>query len=281
MSEAEVIEAAEETPEVSPFPVDSYREAAPHLRRPFSPRAVKFKCQVVTESSAMMVAYIDARLVAERLNLVCPHLWADDYEPVGTQSMMCLLTVDGITRRDVGSGYQGKGLYSDAFKRAGVKFGVGVSLYAMPAFWLSKDNGQVKIRKKGSKYQADLTPSGVTFCRDRYAAWLELEGESAFGSALDHGDAEGAVGDAEALADEDAPPAPPEDALDGDRQADLIKGMKAIGVTKFRDLDTLLGSAGIDALRAHSEKALHERLASLSDEEAEKLEAEISRRADG
>jgi hypothetical protein len=276
-SEVEAVPAPE-------FPVDSFREAASHLRRPFSPRAVKFKCQVVTENSAMIVAYIDARLVSERLNLVCPHLWFDDYEPVGTAGLLCRLTVGGITRQDVGSGYKGKGLYSDAFKRAAVKFGVGVPLYAMPAFWLSKEKGQVKIRKKTvdgrSKWTGELTPAGISFSRSRYAAWLEHEGEAAFGEVLDHGDAEDSVGDAEAATDDEAPPVPEEDALDQDRAANLLRGMQNIGVTKFRDLDTLLGAAGLDGLRAHSKKALDERIASLSDDEADQLEAEINRRAD-
>lgn len=284
MSEVEVLEFDDEPVELvieREFPVASFREAAPHLRRPFSAHAVKWKCQVVTENSAMIVAYIDARLVSERLNLVCPHLWSDAYEPVGTQSMMCHLTVDGITRHDVGAGYQGKGLYSDAFKRAAVKFGVGVSLYAMPAFWLSKEQGHVKIRKRKDKWAAELTPNGIGFCRNRYAAWLEHEGESAFGSFLDHGDAEDAVGDAEAVGENESPVEPPaDDELHPDRVAELKAGMKAIGITKFKDADTLLGAAGLDALRAHSAKALDERLSSLSNEEAGNLLAEINRRAD-
>jgi hypothetical protein len=49
--------------------------------------------------------------------------------------MWCDLTIDGITRSDVGEGV-GKALVSDSFKRAGVRFGIGVSLYAIPKMML-------------------------------------------------------------------------------------------------------------------------------------------------
>lgn len=165
------------------FPVDSYREAARHLRRPFTSAAVKFKPQTVTRSGkTICVSYIDARLAVERLNLVVPHLWQDEYEPLGSH-LICRLTVDGITRQDVGEG-QGKGLYSDALKRAAVKFGIGVSLYAVPSMIL---NGEVKQLYPDSREHAEL--------RARYQRWLDEHGRQAFGDPLDHGDVDDAAGD--------------------------------------------------------------------------------------
>lgn len=186
------------------FPVDRFRDAALHLRRPFTAQAVKFKVQATWPKSdpaqGLVVAYIDARLVADRLNLVCPHLWFDEYDPIDGGRMMCRLTVDGIVRRDIGEGYQGKGLYSDALKRAAVKFGVGVSLYAIPKIVLSKSDGHLReLQTKQGKSLA-LTVQGEARCREVYESWLERQGEAAFGPALGHGDAEGAVGDAEAEA---------------------------------------------------------------------------------
>jgi hypothetical protein len=167
------------------FPVDSFREAASHLRRPFTPAAVKFKPQSVTKTGkTLCVAYIDARLVIERLNLICPHLWHDAYEPTPKGAMWCHLTVDGITRSDVGEG-QGKGLVSDALKRAGVHFGIGVSLYAVPQQYL---DGEIKYLS--DQHQRQL--------RTNYERWLKGQGIQAFGEPLDHGDAEDAVGDPEA-----------------------------------------------------------------------------------
>ena len=175
-------------------PVSSYREAAPLLRRPFTEQAVKFKVQATWEGGGLIVAYIDARLAVERLNLVCPHLWHDHYEPISGKLMWCHLTVDGITRSDVGEG-EGKGLVSDALKRAAVKFGVGVSLYAIPKLILRESDGHLKPNRK-DKYE--LTPNGETRCRQIYATWLDTRGHSAFGGALDHGDVADAAGDHEA-----------------------------------------------------------------------------------
>ena len=176
------------------LPVDAYREAAPLLRRPFTAAAVKFKVQATwpkdKPEAALIVAYIDARLAIERLNLVCPHLWEDDYKSIGDGLMWCYLTVDGITRRDVGEG-KGKGLVSDALKRAAVHFGVGVSLYAIPKIVLKTSDGHV-VLKQG---KLALTPSGEGRCRTIYEMWLDTRGTQAFGEPLDHGDVDDAAGD--------------------------------------------------------------------------------------
>ena len=94
------------------LPVDTLKDAAPFLRRPFTAQAVKFKVQATWPKDApktgLIVAYIDARAVIERLNAVIPHKWNDpEYNDLGSGVLECVLTVDGITRRDVGSGYQG------------------------------------------------------------------------------------------------------------------------------------------------------------------------------
>lgn len=176
------------------FPVDSFKEAAVHLRRPFTPAAVKFKPQSVTKTGkTLCVAYIDARLVIERLNLVCPHLWHDRYEATAQGLMWCHLTVDGITRSDVGEG-NGKALVSDALKRAGVHFGIGVPLYAVPQQFI---DGQARFLS--DQHQRQL--------RSTYERWLTQHGVKAFGEPLDHGDSEDSQGDAET--DQGAsPPAP-------------------------------------------------------------------------
>lgn len=82
--------------------------------------------------------YITARQVMNRMDTVLgPTNWWDDYQPGGEDSILCRLTIrlpDGstITKCDAG-GFKGmandgdddKSGYSDAFKRAAVKHGVG------------------------------------------------------------------------------------------------------------------------------------------------------------
>lgn len=197
-------EAVETEQDAATLPVWRYADAAPYLRRPFTRNAVKFKVQAAWDGGALIVAYIDARLVIERLNTVIPD-WsdADAYKPIGQKHMSCRLTVGGVSREDVGEG-QGKALYSDAFKRAAVKFGVGVSLYAIPKIILNDKDGHLSRKRRGGKDVVEITDSGLARCRDIYGKWLEGPGR-AFGEPLDHGDVEDAAGDLDAVPEQAAP----------------------------------------------------------------------------
>jgi hypothetical protein len=244
------------TPAAVAFPVDSFREAAPHLRRPFTPQAVKFKVQATwpkdNPTGGLIVAYIDARLAVERLNLIVPHLWHDDYEPAG-KFLGCALTVDGITRRDVGQELMNlKGLYSDAFKRAAVKFGVGVSLYAIPKMMLNVSDGHLKPRRTRDGASLELTPAGEKYVRSLYSRWLSEHGVQAFGEPLDHGDSDDAQGDAEVDAAEhaetgDHTPAPPAlQRLDEGSVAEVITAIqkaKASPAWVFEQIAAIGGNA--------------------------------------
>lgn len=171
-------------------------EAAPLLRRPFTPAAVKWRALSVLgkdEPKGVQVAgYIDARLVIERLNMVVPDRWHDEYRPFDGAHMWCDLTVCGVRRSDVGEGTSPKALVSDALKRAAVRFGIGVSLYAIPSVqvWASQQPDHVRFWKVRDKHQGELTPAGSAALTARYAAWLERVGVAQFGEPLDHGDIE-------------------------------------------------------------------------------------------
>jgi hypothetical protein len=106
------------------------------LARPFVPPEMK-----VRNIDGRKESYVTARTVMNRLdNVLGPEAWWDDYTP-GEHSVLCRLTIrlpDGqeLTKCDAG-GYAGmkdqgdddKSGFSDAFKRAAVKFGVGRHLY--------------------------------------------------------------------------------------------------------------------------------------------------------
>jgi hypothetical protein len=137
------------------LPVSTLRDAIPHLRRPFTPEAIRFKVQSVfkqqdgTPSGCLIVAYIDQRLATERLNRVIPDKWSASFEPVaGTKLMWCRLTIDGVSRVDVGESPKGfsKDLVSDALKRAAVPFGVGVSCYALPQITINVSDARDRHR---------------------------------------------------------------------------------------------------------------------------------------
>ena len=188
-----------------PQPVTTLRDALPELRRPFAPPAVKFKVQShLYGDRGLMVTYVDARLVVERLDLVCGGSWTSQLTEFAG-GMKCSLTLFNRTREDVGKGGFEKASASDALKRAAVLFGVGASLYATPTWILkSTEKGEIlensvptlrQVERKG-KMNLWITPACESWLRDQYSIWLlTSEGERRFGQAFDHGAAGETVGD--------------------------------------------------------------------------------------
>lgn len=96
---------------------------------------------VVRERSGrggLTFSYIDARQVMDRLDAVVGMGgWSDSYRQVG-DAIECSLTVLGVTKVDVGYPNNPdhpedealKSAFSDALKRAAVKFGIGRFLYS-------------------------------------------------------------------------------------------------------------------------------------------------------
>lgn len=106
------------------------------LAAPFESHEVKVRTQ-----AGRQLHYVTARTIMNRLdNVIGPESWWDEYEP-HENSVLCRLTIrlpDGstLTKADAGgyagmadSGDDDKSGYSDAFKRAAVKFGVSRYLY--------------------------------------------------------------------------------------------------------------------------------------------------------
>ena len=121
------------------------------LAAPFEPTEVKFKPQSVKGNRALALAYIDCRLVQDRLDEVLGvENWMDDYEILPEGSVICRLRLNiggnWITKTDVGSlseqpdgGDRMKAAFSDALKRTAVKFGIGRYLYRLTAIWTDYD----------------------------------------------------------------------------------------------------------------------------------------------
>lgn len=93
------------------------------------------------KGGGMDLPYITARTVMNRLDeVVGPENWWDDYQPID-DAVICRLTIQlpsgqFLTKCDVGGNSKTqdtsdveKSGFSDAFKRAAVKFGIGRYLY--------------------------------------------------------------------------------------------------------------------------------------------------------
>ena len=129
------------------------------LKAPFPSSWVGWKAQSTNrdKTRALAVAYVDARAVMARLDAVVgPGNWSDEYRVIRDDTytvrdasgnerrvreveVECRLTVMDVTKSDVGSGEDAKSAYSDAFKRAAVKFGIARYLYSLPKQWVDYD----------------------------------------------------------------------------------------------------------------------------------------------
>src|SRR4051812_1625254 len=197
-------------------------EAARDLRRPIAPTEVRFKVQAVrwtgrgeekTASAAQVVAYIDARTVIARLNLLFPGAWRADTDALPLEMRLTRRTADGAltairltdqgevkaddtlyyrcrlqigdtTFEDVGSGEDPKAAYSDAIKRAAVRAGRGESRSAMASrgFRVGGADAHRRVTRPGKPSPAER-PS--RWLQRMYEAWLTRAG-SIFGEPLPH-----------------------------------------------------------------------------------------------
>lgn len=118
------------------------------LEAPFAKVSWKIQAMSKDNTKGMCVAYIDARDVAARLDSIGVD-WSDSYTVLQMATswvVECKLTINGITRTDVGTGEGDeapKSAYSDAVKRAAVKFGLGRYLYSIPTAWMPVENRQI------------------------------------------------------------------------------------------------------------------------------------------
>lgn len=136
---------------------DPIRAITDALSQPFRVEEVKFKPQMVKNNKALAIAYVDVRLIEDRLDEVLgPEKWQDDYDILPDGSVTCKLRVclggQWVTKMDVGSpseqpdgGDRLKAAFSDALKRAAVKFGIGRYLYRLPAQWVEYDPTKKQI----------------------------------------------------------------------------------------------------------------------------------------
>jgi hypothetical protein len=121
------------------------------LAAPFAAKEIRWKPQCVKGNRALAIAYLDARLVEDRLDAVFgPGGWQDAYTVLPSGDVVCTLRVriDGewIEKSDVGGqseqqdeGDRVKAAFSDALKRAAVKLGVGRYLYRLGGQWVDYD----------------------------------------------------------------------------------------------------------------------------------------------
>ncbi len=166
---------------------------ATELARPYNPEAVAFVVGDAWASKeggplthATAVPYLSTSAVIARLNKVCPGRWMQSFRWEGGH-MWADLTIDGIVYSDIGDGYTGKALLSDARKRSAWAAGIGLFLRAVPAWELTGARNVKPWRMDGEPW-LKLTRAGEETARRAYDRWLTRKGGNAFGEPIDHGD---------------------------------------------------------------------------------------------
>jgi hypothetical protein len=129
------------------------------LSAPFTDDEVKFKPAAVSGSRALALPYVDARVIQDRLDEVAGVAgWQDTYECLPDGSVVCALSLkingEWICKMDVGGqseqpdeGDRRKAAFSDALKRAAVKWGIGRYLYRLEPQWADYDPQKKRIVK--------------------------------------------------------------------------------------------------------------------------------------
>lgn len=148
---------------------------------------IEVKVKQVKENGSVFLLYKTARTDMDLLDeTVKPHLWQSDYKVVNDNlyagiGICCsgewVWKWDcGIESRADGEGNEKKGEASDAFKRAGFKWGIGRELYTSPFIWIGSDILPVKCVKDKYYLKDSFTKLSVSKIEytDRKISLLEL-----------------------------------------------------------------------------------------------------------
>lgn len=135
--------------------------------------AEEIECRVkaVKENGCQILLYKTARVDAKLLDQeVGAENWSNDFKEIGgvLYGGISIKTEDGwVTKWDCGTESNteaDKGRASDAFKRAGFKWGIGRELYYAPYIWIEKSN----LQKHWETNATDRYGNKIWKCTDKF-----------------------------------------------------------------------------------------------------------------
>lgn len=125
--------------------------------RALKPHEIQCRAQIVKQKGFSLLLYKDARCDMNILDETFdPENWKNEYQEVNG-NLFCTISIwdedkeQWISKQDAGAESNTeaeKGHASDAFKRAGFRWGIGRELYTAPFIWI-KDKGEVYKRNDG------------------------------------------------------------------------------------------------------------------------------------
>ena len=149
------------------------------LSQPLSKDDVEVRVGANTKNGFSLLLYKTSRADVRRLNSVCGLLWKNKHFYDNKGLLCCEIyvydkeTSQWITREDVGVESfteKEKGSYSDSFKRAGFRFGIGIELYNSPFIFIKWD-----MQEKNGKF----------YPKNFYSSNLEIKDFSVKEGAVD------------------------------------------------------------------------------------------------
>lgn len=148
---------------------------------------IEVKVKQVKETGCVALLYKTARTDMDILDETFgADNWQCEYEEI-KGNMYCKIGVwsenkaqwiwkqdCGIESREDGEGNEKKGEASDAFKRAGFKWGIGRELYTAPFIWISSD--MIQIKSYNGKYSTNekFSVSKIQYNENREIISLEI-----------------------------------------------------------------------------------------------------------
>lgn len=130
--------------------------------RPLAADEIEVKIKKITSSGAVLLLYKTARTDMDILDqTVGPDAWTNDYREI-KGNLYCGIAINteagwiwkwdcGIESREDDEGNEKKGEASDAFKRAGFRWGIGRELYSAPYIFVASPLIQITVQNGKQK----------------------------------------------------------------------------------------------------------------------------------
>lgn len=166
--------------------------------RPLTANEIEVKVKQVKENGACCLLYKNARTDMDLLDeTVGPERWRNDYREI-KGNLYAGISIDvtgsgawvekwdcGIESREDDEGNQKKGEASDAFKRAGFRWGIGRALYTAPFIWIPADRCNIRDGRNGKKCYDRFSVEKIKYSEDdkrivALAIWNDTAGKRAY-----------------------------------------------------------------------------------------------------
>ena len=138
--------------------------------RNLKPSEIQCRAQVIKDHGFSILLYKDARVDMNILDEEFgPKNWKDSYQEING-NLFCTISIwdsekeQWISKQDAGSESnteKEKGHASDAFKRAGFRWGIGRELYSAPFIWINAKNGDYKEYNGKKRLKINLYVSHI------------------------------------------------------------------------------------------------------------------------